>query len=156
MRDDPSDDRLEDRLRRLAAQREPVPPELVQAAVDAFGWRDIDADLAQLVFDSLASADDAALVRSGPGRRLVTFEAGDLTVDLEVTGSGGERSVMGQIAPPQAAGVDIRRQQGTVTVTADELGRFQAGPLPAGPVSVRVRPAGAPPGQAVVTDWVSL
>lgn len=155
MRDDPSDGRLGERLRRLASQREPVPPELVHAAVDAFGWRDVDAELARLVFDSLASTDEAALVRSGPGRRLVTFEAAGLAVDLEVTGSGGERSVMGQIAPPQAAGVDIRRQQGTITVTADELGRFQAGPLPTGPLSLRVRPA-APPGQAVVTDWVCL
>ena len=39
------DDELEAELRRLAADREPVPAELVQAALDAFGWRDIDAEL---------------------------------------------------------------------------------------------------------------
>ena len=51
------DDELEAELRRLAADREPVPAELVQAALDAFGWRDIDAELAELVYDSLVDAD---------------------------------------------------------------------------------------------------
>jgi len=40
------DDELEAELRRLAADREPVPAQLRQAAVDAFAWRDIDAEIA--------------------------------------------------------------------------------------------------------------
>ena len=67
------DDELEAELRRLAADREPVPAELVQAAVDAFGWRNIDAELAELVYDSLIDTDEASLVRGPPGQRLVSF-----------------------------------------------------------------------------------
>jgi hypothetical protein len=149
------DDELEAELRRLAADREPVPAQLYQAAVDAFSWRDIDAEIAELVYDSLLDAGEASLVRGPAGQRLVSFEAGGLTIDVEVTSSGPGRTVMGQIAPPQRATVDIRHPRDTVTVEADELGRFWSGPLPPGPASLRLRP---PPGAgpAIVTDWISL
>ena len=151
-----SDDKLEAELRRLAADKEPVPAELVQAAVDAFGWRDIDAELAELVYDSLADDDETSLVRGTPGQRLVSFAIGRMTIDVEVTGTGPRRTVMGQIAPPQRATVDIRYPQDTVTVEADELGRFRSGPLPPGPASLRLRPPPGGSGPAIVTDWISL
>ena len=151
-----SDNELEAELRRLAADREPVPAELVQAALDAFGWRDIDAELAELVYDSLVDADEASLVRGSPGQRLVSFAVGGMTIDVEVTSAGPGRAVMGQIAPPQRAVVDIRGTRDTVTVEADELGRFQSGPLPPGPASLRLRPPPGGDGPPIVTDWISL
>ena len=154
MRD--SDDELEAELRRLAANEEPVPAGLVQAALDAFGWRDIDAELAELVYDSLVDADEASLVRGSPGQRLVSFAVGGMTIDVEVTSAGPGRAVMGQIAPPQRATVDIRHPQDTVTVEADDLGRFWSGPLPPGPASLRLRPPSEAAGPAVVTDWIAL
>ena len=150
------DDELEAELRRLAADREPVPAQLAQAALDAFGWRDIDAELAELVYDSLIDADEASLVRGPPGQRLVSFAVGGLTIDVEVTSAGSGRSVMGQIAPPQRATVDIRHPRDTVTVETDELGRFESGPLPPGPASLRLRPPPGGEGPAIVTDWISL
>src|SRR6516165_8212921 len=151
-----SDDELEAELRRLAADREPVPAELRQAAVDAFSWRDIDAEIAELVYDSLLDADAAALVRGPADQRLVSFAVGGLTIDLEVTSTGHGRTVMGQIAPPQRATVDIRHPRDTVTVEADDLGRFLSGPLPSGPASLRLRPPAGAAGPAIVTDWVAL
>jgi hypothetical protein len=151
-----SDDELEAEFRRVAADREPVPAELVQAAVDAFGWRDIDAELAELVYDSLVDADEASLVRGPPDQRLVSFAIGGVTIDVEVTSAGPGRTVMGQIAPPQRAMVDIRYPQDTVTVEADELGRFRSGPLPPGPASLRLRPPPGGDGPKIVTDWISL
>ena len=151
-----SDNELEAELRRLAADKEPVPAELVQAALDAFGWRDIDAELAELIYDSLADADEASLVRGSPGQRLVSFAVGGMTIDVEVTGAGPGRSVLGQIAPPQRARVDIRGPQDTVTVEADELGRFRSGPISPGPASLRLRPPPGGDGPAIVTDWISL
>lgn len=155
MRDETDEelDELEDELRRAAARFEPVPPEFLDAAAGAFAWRDIDAELAELVFDSLVDADEATLVRGSADRRLVSFSGGGLTIDVEVTSAGEARTVMGQIAPPQPGVVDIRRQRDTITVAADELGRFRSGPLPPGPLSLRLRPAAGP---AVVTDWVAL
>jgi len=150
------DDELEAELRRLAADREPVPAQLVQAALDAFGWRDIDAELAELVYDSLVDADQASLVRGPADQRLVSFAVGGMTIDVEVTSAGSGRSVMGQIAPPQRAMVDIRYPRDTVTVETDELGRFESGPLPPGPASLRLRPPPGGEGPAIVTDWISL
>jgi hypothetical protein len=155
MRDEPDEelDELEDELRRAAARFEPVPPEFLDAAAGALAWRDIDAELAELVFDSLVDADEATLVRGSADRRLVSFSGGGLTIDVEVTSAGQTRTVMGQIAPPQSGAVDIRQRRDTVTVEADELGRFRSGPLPPGPLSLRLRPAA---GAAIVTDWVAL
>jgi len=150
---DEADDELTGELRRLAARLDPVPPELLDAAAGAFTWRDIDAELAELVFDSLLDTDEASLVRGAPERRLVSFTGGGLTIDVEVTSAGTERTVMGQIVPPQRGVVDIRRRQETVSIEADELGRFRSGPLPPGPLSLRLRPAGGAP---VVTDWLAL
>jgi hypothetical protein len=150
------DDELEDELRRLAANREPVPAELFQAAVEAFAWRDIDAALAELVFDSLLDSDEASLVRGSPGQRLVSFAAGGMTIDVEVTSAGPERTVLGQIAPPQRATVEIRHRREVVTVEADALGRFSSGPLPPGPARLRLRPPPGGTGPAIVTDWIAL
>jgi hypothetical protein len=150
------DDELEEELRRLAASRDPVPAQLHQAAVDAFLWRDIDAEIAELVYDSLLDTDAASLVRGPADQRLVSFAAGGMTIDLEVTSAGPGRTVMGQITPPRRATVDIRHPQDTVTVEADDLGRFRSGPLPRGPASLRLRPPPDAAGPAVITDWIAL
>jgi hypothetical protein len=152
MPDEP-DDQLTDELRRLASRLDPVPPRLLDAAAGAFAWRDIDAELAELVFDSLLDTDEASLVRGAPERRLVSFAGGGLTIDVEVSSAGPERTVIGQIVPPQRGVVDIRRRQETVSIEVDKLGRFQSGPLPPGPLSLRLRPADGAP---VVTDWLAL
>jgi hypothetical protein len=60
------------------------------------------------------------------------------------------------IGLPQRAAVDIRHRQDTVTVEADDLGRFRSGPFPPGPASLRLRPPPDAAGPAVVTDWIAL
>jgi hypothetical protein len=151
------DDRaLEEEIRRAAARLDPVPPELIQAATDAFAFRDLDAELAELVFDSLLDADPATLVRGSAAHRLVSFQAAGLTIDIEVAGEGSQRQLMGQIIPPGSATVEIRQRDGVSTTEADELGRFSASALRAGPVSLRLRQAAGQPRPAVVTDWLSI
>jgi hypothetical protein len=156
LRDESDDIELEEELRLAALRFDPVPPELAQAAIEAFSWRDIDAELAELVFDSLVSEDDVALVRSSADRRLVSFRSGALTIDVEVTGSQAGYGLVGQIAPGQAAAIDIRHRGEVITIGADEMGRFSTGPLPGGPVSLRVMLPAESAEPAVVTDWFSL
>jgi hypothetical protein len=151
----PGDSELEQELRRAAARLDPVPSEVIQAALDAYSWRDFDAELAELVFDSLLDQDEATLVRGSAGRRLVSFAVPGLTVDVEVTAAGSGRGVMGQLTPPQRATVEIRHGEGIVTVAADELGRFSSVALPAGPVSLRLTLADGD-SRPVVTDWLSI
>lgn len=150
------DAELEEELRRAAARFDPVPGELVRAAIEAFTWRTIDAELAELVFDSLADQDEMSLVRGPQQRRMLSFEADGLTIDLEVTRTSSSRGLVGQLIPARQASVEIRVGASVVTVDVDELGRFRAEAVPAGPMSLRCSAAPAEPGTAVVTDWVSI
>ena len=149
-----SDDKeLMEQLRQIAARLDPVPQRLLEAAVASYTWRTIDSDLAELVFDSLAD-DDVALVRGPEHARLLSFEASGLTIDVEVTGTGPDRRIIGQLAPPQRAAVEIRHGLDATGLDTDELGRF-SGPLRAGPFSLRCS-TGTDPDRAVVTDWIAL
>lgn len=156
MSDEPADDELEHELRQLAARLDPVPSELVQAATEALSWRNIDAELAELVFDSLLSTDQATLVRSSPGHRLVSFQTPELTIDVEVTSTASGRDVMGQITPPQRATVEIRHRAGVVSTDADERGCFRSASVQTGPISLRLRPAADGSRPPIVTDWLSI
>ncbi|MFF4760257.1 hypothetical protein [Streptomyces sp. NPDC001292] len=137
---------LEEELRQAAVILDPVPGHLRQLAVEAFALRDLDARIAELTFDSLV---DAVPVRGATDTpRMLTFQAGELTVDVEVTGDG----LMGQVLPPQPARIEVLTgpRRPNPALTADELGRFTGDAPPAGPFALRLR-AGA---EVVVTEWM--
>ncbi len=148
------DDELERELRRAERLLDPVPPHLLRGAVDMFEWRTIDAELAELVFDSVA-AREAMLVRGADQPRLLTFQAGDLSIELEVTGTGAARGIAGRLIPAQPADIEIRYGDRQLTVSADALGRFSVTSPGSGPLSLRCRPAGSAASGQVVTDWIS-
>ncbi|MGW4823054.1 hypothetical protein ACWEP4_29710 [Streptomyces sp. NPDC004227] len=137
---------LEEELRQAAAILDPVPDDLRQLAVEAYALRDLDARIAELTFDSLVDSIPVRGATDTP--RMLTFQAGDLTVDIEVTGDG----LMGQVLPPQQARIEVLagpRRPGPA-LTADELGRFTGEAPPAGPFALRLR-AGA---EVVITEWL--
>lgn len=139
---------------RLAAELDPVPAELGEAVKAAFSLMTLDADLAELTYDS--SEDERALVgvRDTEPSRFLTFEAPALIVEVEALPEvgGGGRRLVGQLSPPQRATVVVRHGGGAATVEVDELGRFLAEGIAPGPVSLHCEPA---EGAGVVsTDWV--
>lgn len=136
---------------RTAGALDPIPTDAVAAARAAFLWRTIDAELAELTYDSLFEDKELAGVRGAADARCLTFTTEDLTVELEASAAGPGRRLLGQLVPPQPGEVEVRHAGGTVTVPADELGRFSADVLP-GPVSLRCR--GTRSGGPVTTDWV--
>ena len=150
---DEADARLLHALRAVAGSADPVPPAVVQAARDSFTWRTIDAELAELAYDSLL--DDALLVgvRGGDGPRSLTFETADVVVEVEVLDAGEHRRLLGQLVPPRPAEIQVRHSGGLVTVDADEVGRFTAAGVAPGPVSLRCRVAGTD-AAPVETPWV--
>jgi hypothetical protein len=154
--DETEDAELEAELRQAAARLDPVPAELIQAATAAFGWRNVDAELAELVSDSLLDQPAAALVRGGGGARVLHFRAGSLTIEVEVTSTGSARDLVGQLFPAQRAELDIRHGTRVHHAATDDLGRFRAQFAPAGPVSLYCRPASGGTQSAVVTDWITL
>ncbi|MFI2643891.1 hypothetical protein [Streptomyces sp. NPDC018610] len=136
---------LEEELRRAAAVLDPVPDELRQLALDAYALHDLETRVAELTFDSLVDAIPVRGAMDVP--RMLTFQAGALTVDVEVTGDG----LLGQLMPPQPAGIEVLHGPRPGTgLTADGLGRFTGEAPPAGPFALRVRTGG----EVVVTEWL--
>jgi hypothetical protein len=128
-----------------------VPPEFVGAAKNAFAWHNIDAELAQLTYDSTGPLEPAAMATRSDtaGIRELTFSSPRLTIELEVTSD----SLLGQIIPVQVATIDIQFRTGsTRTVSSDEVGFFAVSPVPQGLFRLRCRA----PGSDVVTGWVTL
>ncbi|MGC0328317.1 hypothetical protein RKD23_001307 [Streptomyces sp. SAI-170] len=138
---------LEEELRRAAAVLDPVPAELRRVAVEAYFLHDLDAQIAELTFDSLVDAIPVRGVADPP--RMLTFRAGELTVDVEVSGEG----LMGQVLPPQPAGIEVLggvQPAAPTALAADDMGRFASDTTPSGPFALRLRAGG----QVVVTEWL--
>lgn len=154
------DEDLLDELRSLFSRVDPVEPRLYEQARSAYTWRTVDAELAELSFDSLMDRELASTVRDDGtatlGPRMLGFGAvlGDADVAIEVEISPGPRSpvLIGQLLPAVAGRVELQCADGrTSVVLADELGRFRVEPVPPGPLRLRVR-HGDP---VVQTTWVS-
>jgi hypothetical protein len=154
---DSGDDALLARLRRIAAEADPVPELVIQAARAAFGLRELDARLAELVRDS--AVDISAIAVRGTDRRLLSFEVGDVAVECEITERDSRRDIIGQLVGGTAAGIDVEvagtevTSTQTVTVPVDARGRFSVRDIPAGPLRLRCRLAD---GTTVVTSWAAI
>ncbi len=138
---------LEEELRQAAAVLDPLPSALLQVAVDAYALYDLDARVAELTFDSLV---DAVPVRGATDvPRMLTFSAGEVTLDVEVSAQG----LMGQVLPPQPARVEVLAgPRATAALTADDMGRFAADTPPGGPFALRLRTGD----EVVTTEWLRV
>jgi hypothetical protein len=138
-------------LRRALRARQAVPPEFVQAGQNAFAWHNIDAELAQLTYDSTRDTGHAPSTRTEAASiRALTFTSAHLTIELEVTSD----SLLGQIIPTQAAVVTVQTPAGAETAfSADEIGCFSIRPIPPVPFRLHCRIAD---GIDVLTGWITL
>ena len=144
------DDELFDELRSVLRRTDPVPAEVSDFAKAALAWRRLDAQLAELLQDSVL--DEAAALTRGGGSRSLTFRTDDLTIDVEIQ----DGHLLGQLAPPPAeAAVELQGEDGELAATADAdaLGRFRLELGGEGRFRLRVVP---PMGRAVETSWFSL
>ncbi|MDQ1483062.1 MAG: hypothetical protein QOF35_1138 [Actinomycetota bacterium] len=127
----------------------PVPRSVTLSGRAAWTWRNIDAELATLVFDS--DLEGAVSVRGEEltGARLLIFEGGQgSSVEFEV----GEDGLVGQLLPPVTGEVSLLSAAGDAVETAtDELGCFVL-PLPVGAFRLVCRS----PESTFTTDWVRL
>lgn len=145
------DEELLTALRQALSPRNAVPAEFVAAGKQAFAWRTIDAELAELTYDSLTSLEDALSMRAETASiRALTFTSPRLTIELEVVGD----SLLGQIVPGQPAVITIQpKSAASSIVEVDDIGRFLLQPLPAGLFRLRCRTA---TGVETLTGWITL
>lgn len=148
---------LFERLAQIADETEPVPVEVGAAARAAFGFRDIDAQIAALIRDS-ADEPELAGVRDSDSDRLLSFElAGDrpgpVTVELQVgTVAQDFRDVVGQISGTVLTGAAVDTAGESRELTVDD-GFFVARDVPAGPVRLRFT---TDRGNRIATSWVRV
>lgn len=145
------DEELLAALRQALAERQAVPAAFVAAAKNAFTWHNIDAELAELTYDSSRDAEAASSTRAETASiRALTFTSAHLTIELEVT----HDSLLGQVVPPQPATIRVQPRDGTeTTVSADEIGCFAIRPIPAGAFRLHCRIAGD---ADALTGWITL
>jgi hypothetical protein len=118
----------------VLAVADPVPPQVLLGAQAIWSWRTIDAELAELAYDSARDHAGAALVRSGGEQRTLTFESPvepAVAIELGVLPRETCR-VVGQIVPPQPAHGTVRHAEGEEEILVDALGRFVVDDLPRG------------------------
>lgn len=153
-RPDP-DEQLLDELRRVMSAVDPVPPHVTAAAELAFDWRNVDDELAELLYDSSVEAGLAG-VRAEDKSRVLSFGGEHVRVEVEVSGSGSDRTLTGQLEPAAAARIEIRHTDHTTTVAADARGRFIAFAIPPGSVSLRCLLDAPGHPRALATPWLPL
>jgi len=145
------DERLLVALSEAMKARQVVPSWFVETGKNAFAWHNIDAELAQLTYDSYEDQREPALMRSETASiRALTFTSDHLSLELEVT----ETSLLGQIIPPGAGVLEIHTRAGEISTTeVDEVGCFAVDPIPESPFRLRCRSAD---GTDVLTGWISI
>ena len=145
------DEQLLEVLSEAIRARRIVSDSFVEAAKSAYTWHDIDAELAQLTYDSSRQSDERAAVRSeNASIRAMTFRSAHLSIELEVA----ESSLLGQILPPQEGTVEAQTRAGATTVAeTDQIGCFRVEPVPPSPFRLSCRTAD---GINVLTGWITL
>lgn len=147
-----TDDELIARLSGIAARADPVPEALFTAARAAFGLRELDVQVAELVRDSAVGASATAV--RGLGARLLSFEGADAVIECEVTARGPRRDVIGQLVGAVAAVVQAQvAGAGAVDARVDGHGRFAVSDLPAGLFRLRCSLAD---GTTLMTSWTAV
>ncbi len=134
----------------LQVQRD-VPAEFTVAARNAYAWRNIDAELAQLTYDSMQDRAPAPSVRSETASiRALTFTSDHLTIEMEVNGD----SLLCQLVPADEATIKLQTHAGIIaSIEVDEVGCFSIHPIPASAFRLR---CGTTAGATVVTGWITL
>lgn len=146
----PEDEGILTRLRQGLEQSETVPSDVIDFAKAAFAWRNIDAELAELDFDSIDEEIPSG-VRSTGTARMISFQAGQWMLDIEFDEASGR--LIGQISPESAFTVELHTAGALFTVESDELGRFSAEGISPGPLSLVLH---FPDRSVIKTQWVVL
>lgn len=122
-----------------------IPPDAL-AAARAADWATLDAELAELTFDSLLDEREVALRDEEDHVRSLTFTAGDRTVEVDLTGD----ELLGRVDPAADLPVEVVQAGGRRRVGLDDLGRFRA-PIDPGPLRLQL----GTPGRATTTPWIT-
>jgi hypothetical protein len=145
-----TDDELMEHLRRIASEVDAAPDLVTESARAAFSTRRLDDELAELLHDSGVTTS-AAVRGAQPGPRLLSFESGEVSLELQIEEVHG-RLVLRGIAIGTVGDAEVETTTtGPHVAAIDHQGWFRVETLPVEALRVRVRAAN---GTAVTTSWI--
>ena len=148
---DDADLELLDRLSTIASVVDPVPDHVREMSRALFAFRNVDAELMEVVE---LDGDRLEAVRGGaPTSRMHFFEFGELSLDVELTMTGGFCEVVGVVADPGGSAgtsVTVDTMGASFTTMPDEDGRFAVRNVPEGMVRISLDRGSRP---KVATPW---
>jgi hypothetical protein len=142
-------------IRELFDTTDPMPPDLPERIRFSLALRDLEVELAR----HAAEEEPLLAVRGEEQSRTITFDSDSLTIMIRIDANrDGTARVDGWLAPPQPCEVEIKIPADSLTVQADEQGRFAFARVPRGTAQVIVRPVEGPDGtgRTVVTPALIL
>jgi hypothetical protein len=145
-----SDDELLARLAPVLDRLDPVPPQVVVEARALLGLRRLDEELAELVRDSAEDRGGLLAVRGEGDVRLISFETGPVTVELQVTERGPVRDLVAQVSGTAVVSAEVETSTGRRGVPVEDS-LFTVEDVPAGLLRLRLHTAA---GRDLVTSWV--
>ncbi len=148
------DEALLERLRAVCEEVDPVPDLVVEAARAALTLRRLDAELAELVLDSADEPAGAIAVRAAglADIRMLSFAAGPLSVELQVTERDGGRHLVAHVTGVELAAAVLETAAGRRDLDTDD-GVLIAEHVPAGRVRFYLTTVH---GAAYVTSWIHI
>lgn len=142
-----NDEEMMSALRRIYAQLDPVPENVIEDASRALETRRLDEQLAELLLDT---ATEFAQVRGDQEQlRLLSFQQGDLSLEVQLEYLDDRVSIRGLVeGHAGAAEVDLGGERRTLPVDPDGMFTTE---VPRGAARFRLA---APGGVSVITQWV--
>jgi hypothetical protein len=148
------DEALLERLRAIVADVDPVPELVLDTARAAFALRRLDAELAELVRDSYDSPVGAYAVRAAglTEVRMLSFEVGPLSVELQVTQRSGTLHLVAHVVGVELAGAWLETDTSVRELETDD-GLLMVEGLQAGRIRFRLSTVD---GHSYHTSWVLI
>jgi hypothetical protein len=146
----PNDESLLRQLGTVLDELDPMPPEVVMEGRALFGLRRLDEELAELVRDSAEERGGLLAVRGEGDVRLISFETGPVTVELQVTERGAVRDLVAQVTGTALIGAEVETSSGRRDIAIEDS-LFTVEDVPAGFLRLRLHTVA---GRHLVTSWV--
>ena len=147
-----TDEALLDRLRLVVDELDPMPMHIADGGKALLGLRRLDEELAELVRDSAEERDRLLAVRGEGDVRLISFETGPVTVELQVTERGSLRDLVAQVSGTAVLRAEVETATGRSPVPVEDS-LFSVDGAPAGLLRLRLLTAA---GRDLVTSWVRI
>lgn len=145
-----SDEEIFEMLGSGLSQSDPAPTTISEFARALFTWRDVDAELAEMTYDSVDESLPSG-VRSTATARMVSFHVEGWTIDLEYDPIAAH--VVGRVSPDSRFKVELHMGGARIASESDASGRFAFEEVQGGPVSLVFR---FDDGSVIKTSWIVL